>query len=132
MTPRALGVVVRTSLAAEGLTAAALLAVPDVVALLLFGSGLDGGGPAMARMLGVALIALVVACWPGAGVTAGTRAAFRGLLAYNLLATAYLLLLALSGPRGILLWPAVAAHGAVSVLLLAGGREFEGGAAVRS
>jgi len=39
-------------------------------------------------------------------------------LTYNLLATIYLVYVGVHGAVGILLWPAVAAHAALSVLLV--------------
>jgi hypothetical protein len=123
MSPRQLRIVVMLSLAAEIVTALALLAVPDAVAQLLLAQSLGQGGDALGRMLGVGLLALVIACWPDAKEPWVTRGGIRALLAYNLLATAYLGGLGLTGyAAGILLWPAVAAHAAVSVLLAYGRR----------
>ena len=49
----------------EILTGAALLIVPSLVGRLLFGEGLTGVAVPVARVTGIALIALGVACWPG-------------------------------------------------------------------
>ena len=66
-------------------------------------------------MLGIALIALGVACWPG-------RTALCGMLTYSVLATLYLGYLGIRGEWvGPLLWPAVVLH-AVLTILLAGAR----------
>jgi len=43
---------------------------------------------------------------------------FFGMLTYSLLATLYLVYVGVKGEVGILLWPAVAAHAGLSVLLV--------------
>ena len=50
---------------AEAGTGAALLIVPSLVGRLLFGEALAGVAISVARVTGIALIALGVACWPG-------------------------------------------------------------------
>lgn len=50
---------------AEAATGAALLIVPSLVGRLLFGEELAGVAIPVARVTGIALIALGVACWPG-------------------------------------------------------------------
>ena len=50
---------------AEALTGAALLAAPSMVSQLLLGSGLAGVAVPVARVAGIALIGLGIACWPG-------------------------------------------------------------------
>jgi hypothetical protein len=49
----------------EAATGVALLIVPSLVGQLLFGEELIGVAIPVARVLGIALIALGVACWPG-------------------------------------------------------------------
>jgi hypothetical protein len=49
----------------ETATGAALLIVPSLVVQLLFGAELTGIAMTVARVTGLALIALGVACWPG-------------------------------------------------------------------
>lgn len=98
---------------AEGSTGLALLIVPSLVGRFLLGAELPGVATPVARVAGIALIALGVACWPG-------RTALCGMLTYSLLATPYLLYLAIQGEWvGPLLWPAVGLH-AVLMFLLAG------------
>jgi hypothetical protein len=100
-------------LAAVGETATglALLIVPSLVGRLLLGQELAGVAIPVARVLGIALIALGIACWPG-------RTAFCGMLTYSALATLYLLYLAIRGEWvGTLLWPAVVAHAVLTTLL---------------
>ena len=95
----------------EVATGMALLIVPSLVGRLLFGEELTGIVIPVARVLGVALIALGVCCWPGS-------TAFCGMLTYSALVTLYLLFLAIRGEWvGPLLWPVVALHGILTVLL---------------
>lgn len=51
--------------ASEAATGVALLVVPSLVVQLLLGEELTGVAIPVARVLGIALIALGVACWPG-------------------------------------------------------------------
>jgi hypothetical protein len=102
---------------ATGLT---LLIVPSQVGQLLLGSPLTGIAIPIARVLGIALIALGVACWPG-------RTARCGMLTYNALATLYFAYLGFRGEWvGPLLWPAVVIHAILTLLLawswVAGGK----------
>ena len=95
----------------EAATGAALIVVPSLVARLLFGTGLSGVSIPIARVTGIALIALGVACWPGA-------TALCGMSTYSVLATFYLLYLGIRGEWvGPLLWPAVVLHAVLTVLL---------------
>jgi hypothetical protein len=95
----------------EVATGMALLIVPSLVGRLLFGEQLTGIVIPVARVLGIALIALGVCCWPGS-------TALCGMLTYSALVTLYLLYLAIRGEWiGPLLWPVVALHGILTVLL---------------
>jgi hypothetical protein len=97
----------------EMLTGAALLGAPETVARLLLNTGLADGGTAVARLAGLALFSLGVACWPAADAPAT-----RALLIYNLLAALYLGYLGgLLGYTGYLLWPAFALHCVLTLLL---------------
>src|SRR5262249_14437724 len=60
----------------------------------------------LARVAGVALLALGLACWPGADVGGARTPAARAMLVYNPLIASYLVYLAAVGVVGILLWPA--------------------------
>ena len=60
--------------AGEAATGLALMLNPPLVVRLLFGADIDGAGLAMARITGMALVALGVACWPGA-ITDGVERA---------------------------------------------------------
>jgi hypothetical protein len=94
----------------EAVTGLALLIAPSLVARLLFGTEDTGVAIPVARVLGIALIALGVACWPGP--------ALLGMLTYGALVTAYFLCLAFGGEWvGFLLWPAVVLHAVLTLLL---------------
>ena len=58
----------------EASTGVALLIIPSLVGELLFGVALTGIAIPVARVAGIALIALGVACWPGTPL-AGSRPA---------------------------------------------------------
>jgi hypothetical protein len=89
----------------------ALLIMPSLVGRLLFGEELTGVVIPVARVLGIALLALGVGCWPGS-------TAFCGMLTYSALVTLYLLYLAIRGEWvGPLLWPVVVIHALLTALL---------------
>ena len=95
----------------EAATGLALIVAPSLVGRLLFGTEFTGVANPAARVTGIALLALGVACWPGS-------TALCGMLTYSGLATLYLLYLAIRGEWvGPLLWPVVALHGILTVLL---------------
>ena len=95
----------------EVATGIALLIVPSLVGRLLFGAELTGIVIPMARVLGIALLALGVGCWPGS-------TALCGMLTYGALVTLYLAYLGvIGGFTGILLWPAVVIHALLTILL---------------
>jgi hypothetical protein len=96
---------------AELATGLSLLVVPSLVGRLLLGAELTGVAIPIARVLGIALIALGVACWPG-------RTALCGMLTYSALATAFLAYLGIRGHWvGPFLWPAVVLHAVITLLL---------------
>jgi hypothetical protein len=95
----------------EAATGLALLLVPSLVGQLLLGTELTGVAIPLARVTGIALVALAVACWPG-------LTALCGMLTYSVLATAFLAYLGIRGHwAGPLLWPAVGLHAVLTVLL---------------
>jgi hypothetical protein len=98
----------------ELLTGLTLLVYPRILVRLLFGSEIAGAGLLASRIAGISLIALGVACWPDRN----TLRPFFGMLTYNLLVTLYLFYVGISGNVGILLWPVVALHAGLSVLLV--------------
>ena len=67
---------------AEVATGVALLIVPSLVGRLLLGEELTGVAIPVARVTGIALIALGVACWPGPPLV--------GMLTYSAAVTLYL------------------------------------------
>ena len=81
---------------------------------LLFDAEVAGAGVSMSRLAGISLVALAVACWPHHD----TLRAFLGMLTYGLLAMLYLAWVGVNGSVGVLLWPAVAVHAGLSVLLV--------------
>ena len=95
---------------AEAATGLALLIVTSLVGQSLLGEELTGIAIPVARVAGIALIGLGIACWPGPPMV--------GMLTYNTVVTLYLAYLGFAvGLTGILLWPAVALHFVLSILL---------------
>jgi hypothetical protein len=114
--------VLAASAIAEAATGIVLAVAPALVTSLLFGVDASLHWTPFARVAGVALLALGLACWPGADTVRERTPAARAMLAYNPLIAAYLIYLATVGVAGILLWPAVAAHAIVTLLLFAAWR----------
>jgi hypothetical protein len=97
---------------AEAATGLALIVVPSLVGRLLLGADLAGVANPVARVAGIALLALGVACLPSC-------TPLCGMLTYSLLAAAYLFYLAIRGEwAGPLLWPVVVLHIILTLLLL--------------
>jgi hypothetical protein len=95
---------------AEAATGMALLIVPSLVAQLLLGEDLTGVALTVARVAGIALIGLGVACWPGPPLV--------GMLIYSASVAVYLAYIGFAGGlTGIFLWPAVALHAILSIFL---------------
>ena len=95
---------------AEVATGMALLIAPSLVGQLLLGAELTGIAEAVARVTGIALIALAIACWPGTPLL--------GMLIYGAAVTAYLAYVGIVGGQGgALLWPAVALHAFLTAFL---------------
>jgi hypothetical protein len=77
---------------------------------LLLGESLSGSAVIVARVAGFGLIGLGIACWPGKPRL--------GMLIYSLAVALYLAYLGLTGgSNGVLLWPAVLLHTALSALI---------------
>jgi hypothetical protein len=95
----------------EAATGLALLVVPALVGQLLLGRELAGVAIPVARVAGIALIGLGLACWPGTPRV--------GMLTYSAAVTLYLAYVGVAGGfTGILLWPAVILHGVLTALLI--------------
>jgi hypothetical protein len=96
---------------AEIATGLALLIVPSFVAQLLLGEELTKVAVAVARVAGIALIGLGIACWPGPPLV--------GMVIYSAAVAVYLAYLGVAGVFiGVLLWPAVVLHVILATLLL--------------
>ena len=95
----------------EAVTGLALLIVPSLVGQLLLGEQLAGIAIPLARVSGIALIALAIACWPGPPLV--------GMLTYSASVTVYLAYLGFAGgvAGGVLLWPVVVLHVILTALL---------------
>ena len=74
---------------AEAVTGLALLLVPSLVGHLLRGEELVGVAVSVARVTGMALIRLWIACWPGPPLV--------GMLTYSTLVALYLASLGIAG-----------------------------------
>jgi len=96
-------------------TGLALFAAPNLVANLLLGSGLAPSGEAVARVGGLGLFSLALACWPKG--EADHQHAIRALFLYNLTAAVYLGYLRIGGQfAGFLLLPACVLHALLAFL----------------
>ncbi len=96
---------------AETATGIALIVAPAPVVRLLLGAELEAIAVPVARVAGLALVGLGLACWPGPPRT--------GMLAYSGAVAAYLAWVGLAKTStGLLLWPAVAAHIVLTLALM--------------
>ena len=92
-------------------TGLALLVVPSLVGQLLLGEQLAGVAIPVARVAGIALIGLGIACWPGTPL--------MGMLIYSAAVALYLAFVGFAGGAGgLLLWPAVVLHVILTALLI--------------
>lgn len=95
-----------------------LLIDPAVIATLLLGTELTDIAIPVARVAGIALIGLGVACWPGWQRTESNSSALLAMLTYSVLIALYLAYLGTVGHLGgVLLWPGVVLHSVVALLL---------------
>ena len=95
----------------EAATGLGLIVVPALVGRLLLGEDLTGVAIPVARVLGIALIALSIACWPGTPLV--------GMMTYSVSVTLYLAYVGFAGGMsGMLLWPAVGLHIILTALLI--------------
>jgi hypothetical protein len=95
---------------AEAATGLGLLIVPSLVGQLLLGEPFTGVAIPVARVAGIAILALAIACWPGPPLV--------GMLIYSALITLYFAYLGFAGgSAGALLWPAVGLHMVLTILL---------------
>ena len=103
----------------EAATGLALMIYPPVVySGYCWATKCPGRARVLGRVAGFALLALGLACWPGPDAAGANISALRAILTYNLLATVYLGYLGIGGQSvGDLLWPAVAIHAVLALLL---------------
>jgi hypothetical protein len=95
----------------EFATGVALLIAPRIVGQLLFGQDLIGVAVPIARVTGIALVALAIACWPGPPLV--------GMLTYSAGVTFCLAYAGYTADvTGVLLWPAVGLHGILTAVLI--------------
>jgi hypothetical protein len=112
--------ILRAGAALESSVGVVLLVQPSAVSSLLLESPLVGPGLAFGRLAGGGLLGLGIACWHARGSVsspAGLGAA-RAFLAYNVVASAILILARPPLPGGVLALGASAAHGLLGLLLL--------------
>ena len=99
----------------EMATGLALAMAPTLVIALLLGLETSPDMQPVARVAGIALIALGMACWPVRPRAENVPSAYWAMLAYNILTAAYLADIgAAEGLGGVLLWPAAAGHAALA------------------
>ena len=95
---------------AEGLTGVALLVAPEFVIRVLAGTDATGLITSVGRVTGIALIGLGVATSPGP--------ASIGMLTYTVLVALFLAFMGMRGGwGGPLLWPAIAVHAVLALLI---------------
>ena len=100
-------------------TGIALMSAPAVVVALLVRTETSDLATLLGRCLGIALLALALACWPERQPSAPSAPMFRAMLTYNgLMALVLAYVGVVAGLGGPLLWPACALHTILTVLLL--------------
>jgi hypothetical protein len=110
MNSRHTAIVLILAAVGEAAMGAALIIVPSLVGHLLLGAAPTGIAVILARVAGIALVALSVACWPGTPLI--------GMLTYSAAVTLYLAYVGFAdGLSGVLLWPAVVLHVIMTALL---------------
>ena len=102
----------------EIVVGAIFVVAPDVPCVLLFDSKPEGIGSPLARWIGISLFALGLACLP-AKPTEPNRRAVMGLFVFNGGLVVLLVCFGAFGAvHGFLLWPVVALHAIITVMLL--------------
>ena len=90
---------------------------PALVVRLLLGEGVSGAAAVLGRIAGLGFLSLGIACWP-VGDTSIRSSSFRAIFLYNMLVAAYLGVVGVRGQWvGWMLWPAVALHVSMSIIL---------------
>jgi hypothetical protein len=100
-------------------TGLALMIDPRFVVGLLVGPNTPSEEIPMGRLPGIAIFALGLACWPSRHHGECGSPAFRAMLVYNVLIALFLVYLFKVGHLGgVLLWPGVALHAIVALVLI--------------
>ncbi len=108
-------VVVVVAALIEIATGLALLVAPHLAGDLLIGADIGAAGAVVTRIAGLGLLSFGIACWPGPAVA--------GMLVYNAGVALYLALCGVTGvATGALVWPVVAVHVVIALLLARGWR----------
>jgi hypothetical protein len=96
--------------------------MPALVVRLLFASALEGTGVIVARIAGIELVCMALAC--GVGARIGEPGAILvGMVAYNLLVGAYLVFVGLEvSTVAPLLWPVAIVHFVFAAFLVGASR----------
>jgi Ca2+/Na+ antiporter len=114
-----LGKVLAFAAVVEAGTGVVLIIDPAIVVRLLLGVEVSGVGVLLGRCFGITLLALGLACWPSLRGTQSGAPAFQAMLTYNALIALYLAYQGAGGHLGgLLLWPGVALHAVVALLLV--------------
>lgn len=104
--------------AAQAATGLALMVIPSIAIPLLVEGSITDLTLVIGRCMGVALLALGMACWPTRDRSVLDRAACRAMLTYNLLIAVFFSFLgAVVQVAGPLLWPAAVIHAIIALLL---------------
>ena len=83
----------------------------------VFGATTEGTGALFARLAGIGLIGLGLACLPS-NVAGTQRVAVRGLFIFNVLATIFFAWVGVATTfRGVMLWPVVILHALLAIVL---------------
>ncbi len=111
---------------AEAVTGAALIVVPSLVTRLLLGTELPGVAVAVGRVAGISLLSIGMTFWPGKE----PAPALRGMATCDLLVTLYPLDLGIRDQWvGPLLWPMMALHAVLTLLLASAWHSTRGASA---
>lgn len=100
-------------------TGIALMIAPEMVAAMLVRGQINELATLLGRCMGIALLALGLACWPQRQAGPPSGAAFRAMFLYSTLIALFLGYVgAVAHLGGPLLWPAVGLHGAMALSLV--------------
>ena len=110
--------VVTTAAWLEIVVGATLLAAPDYLCQLLFAARPEGLGTVLARIGGLGLVALGIACLPSNAAGSHRRAVF-GLFVFNFGVAILLAWVGIATTyRGVLLWPTIVLHAIIAAALV--------------